>query len=246
MNHPNIGVHWTSSGYTDKGKVRAINEDSFLNRPTAGIWVVADGMGGHEAGDVASHMIIEALSKLSPPDSLAKFVDSVEDTLLDVDQQLRDLAALKYDNRTIGSTVVVLIAFRDYIAYLWAGDSRAYLFRNGKLKQLTIDHSEIQNLIDIGAISPEHANNHPASNVITCAVGAVHKLHIDIGIEKAYDGDTFLLCTDGLYRDLSEEEITSLLIHEDTETIGKELIDLTLTKQARDNITVVVSRTQHA
>jgi len=246
MNNPNICVHWTSSGYTNKGKVRAINEDSFLNRPTAGIWVVADGMGGHEAGDIASYMITEALSELSPPDSLGKFVDAVEDTLLDVDQKLRDLGAIEYDNRTIGSTVVVLIAFREYIAYLWAGDSRAYLFRDGKLKQLTVDHSEIQNLIDIGAISPEQANNHPASNIITRAIGAVHKLHIDIGIEKTNDGDTFLLCTDGLYRDLNEKEIASLLACEDAETIGNELVELALTKQARDNITVVVSRAKHA
>jgi len=246
MNSPNICVHWTSSGSTNKGKVRAINEDSFLNRPTAGIWVVADGMGGHEAGEIASRMITEALNELTPPDTLGKFIDAVEDALLDVDQKLRDLAAIEYDNRTIGSTVVVLIAFRDYIAYLWAGDSRAYIFRDGKLKQLTVDHSEIQNLIDIGAISPEHANNHPASNIITRAVGAVHELHIDVGVEKTYDGDTFLLCTDGLYRDLDEKEITNLLVREDPETIGNELVELALTKQARDNITVVVSRAKHA
>ncbi len=246
MNNPNICVHWTSSGSTNKGKVRAINEDSFLDRPTAGIWVVADGMGGHEAGEIASRMITESLNEFIPPDTLGKFIDTVEDTLLDVDRKLRDLATIEYGNRTIGSTVVVLIAFKNYIAYLWAGDSRAYLFREGKLKQLTVDHSEIQNLIDMGAISPEHANNHPASNIITRAVGAVHELHIDVGVEKTYDGDTFLLCTDGLYRDLNEEEMTNLLAKEDTETIGNELIELALTKQARDNITVVVGRAKQA
>lgn len=237
-------IRWKSNAATHVGKVRQINEDSYLDREDLNLWVIADGMGGHHAGDVASKTIVQCLDEITPRKRLSTYIDEIEDRLISVNQKLRQMAAEHHDNRTIGSTVVSMVALNNYFALLWAGDSRVYRLRNGALMQLTRDHSQVEELVERGVILREEAESHPASNVITRAVGATDQLYIDVDIDKAEPGDTFLLCSDGLYKHLNEDEIAKALQKDDLVEICKSLIDLTLERGASDNVTLVVVKAE--
>ena len=139
-----------------------------------------------------------------------------------------------------------MVALDNYFALLWAGDSRAYRARNGSLTQLTRDHSQVEELVERGVILREEAESHPAANVITRAVGATDQLYIDVDIDKAEPGDTFLLCSDGLYKHLNEEEIAELLRNDNLSEACQSLIDLTLERGATDNVTLVVIKAELA
>ncbi|MDX1810839.1 MAG: protein phosphatase 2C domain-containing protein [Gammaproteobacteria bacterium] len=233
---------WQSSQYTHQGNVRNYNEDACLIRKDMDLWAVADGMGGHEAGDVASNMIMEKLKLVIPHDNLAVLVDRIDDALIDVNSMLRELGQEKYNNRTIGSTVVSLCAVDNHLAYLWAGDSRIYRIRNHEIKQLTKDHSEVQNLIDQGLLRPEEAEFHPSANVITRAIGAVEEPYLSTGVETALPNDIYVMCSDGLYRDITEPEILQLAASQNPEKICQDLMALALSREAKDNITIIVAR----
>jgi len=237
-------IRWKSNAATHVGKVRQINEDSYLNREDLHLWVIADGMGGHHAGDVASKAIVQCLDEITPRKRLSTYIDEIEDRLISVNQKLRQMAAEHHDNRTIGSTVVSMVALNDYFALLWAGDSRVYRARHGTLSQLTRDHSQVEELVERGVILREEAESHPASNVITRAVGATDQLYIDVDIDKAEPGDTFLLCSDGLYKHLNEDEIGKILQKDNLIEICQSFIDLTLERGASDNVTLVVIRAE--
>jgi serine/threonine protein phosphatase PrpC len=222
--------------------VRPINEDACLVLPELGLWVVADGMGGHEAGDIASQMIVETLQQVPPPAGWPDFLESVRERLREVNRRLREESARRYQHRTIGSTVVVLLAHDDQCACLWVGDSRIYRLRDGRLEQLTRDHSHVQELVDQGLIAPEEAHRHPLANVITRAVGSAEELRIDQVIHPLMAGDLFLLCSDGLNKTVSDEEIARLLVHSDhnCQEAVKAFIHLALMRDASDNVTTVV------
>lgn len=238
-------LNWTSCSSTHVGHVRQINEDSFLDRADIKLWAVADGMGGHHAGDVASSSIVEELDAITPRARLSTYIDEIEDRLISVNRHLRDMAAEHDDNRTIGSTVMAMVALDDHFALLWAGDSRAYLSRNGSVSRLTRDHSQVEELVERGVILPEDAESHPASNVITRAVGASDQLFVDVDVEEAKAGDKFLLCSDGLYKHIADDELGELLKNDDLEAICQALIDTTLARGATDNVTVVVVAADH-
>lgn len=233
---------WSSAGRSHVGMVRAINEDACVALPELGLWAVADGMGGHEAGDVASRMIVEVLQQTPSPTSWQALLDSVRERLCEVNRQLREESARRYQHRTIGSTVVVLVAYEDQCACLWVGDSRIYRLRDGGLQQLTRDHSHVQELVDQGLIAPEEAHRHPLSNVITRAVGSADDLRIDEVDHPLRAGDMFLLCSDGLNKTVSDEEIARLLAHSDhnCQEAVKAFIHLALMRDASDNVTTVV------
>ncbi|MDH5257927.1 MAG: protein phosphatase 2C domain-containing protein [Gammaproteobacteria bacterium] len=231
---------WRSASLTDKGNVRQYNEDSFIARDDASLWAVADGMGGHEAGDVASQLIVELLSKINPHTNLSTYVDIVDDTLIEANNQLRTLSREKYNNHTIGSTVVCMIASDRHIAYLWAGDSRIYRIRNRQIKQLTRDHSEVQNMVDQGLLLAEEAEAHPAANVITRAMGAADALYLSVGIEETLDKDIYILCSDGLYRDITERELLKMALQPDINNICSDMMQLALSREAKDNITTII------
>ena len=233
---------WVSAGATDVGHVRQINEDAYLERSDIGLWVVADGMGGHHAGDVASNNIIDILDQTTPSNRLSEYVDEVEDRIIAANNQLVEMAKQHNDNRTIGSTVVAMIALDDHCAVLWAGDSRAYRCRNNQCVQLTRDHSQVEEMVQQGLLSPEEAEEHPASNVITRAVGAADSIYVDIEIGEIQANDTFLLCSDGLNKHVSDAEIAELLQETNLETIPQRLVETTLNRGAIDNITVIVIR----
>lgn len=235
---------WHSASATHVGRVRSLNEDACLEHPEAGLWMVADGMGGHDAGDVASAAIRDGLRALGAPDSLSAYVDRVEDRLLEVNAHLRRLAQQQGAGTTIGSTVVVLLAAGRYGVVLWAGDSRAYRLREGGITPITTDHSQVQEWIDEGRISREEAESHPSGNVITRAVGASEALFLDVDVEAVEPDDVFVLCSDGLYRHVKEDEIARIAADADLERAARALIDLTLERGAKDNVTVVVLRAE--
>lgn len=235
------GIRWSSTGRSDRGGKRKINEDSVLQRPDAGIWLAADGMGGHEAGDIASRMIATAVAAVPGGGSLADTVERVEQALVDVNVSLRDMAVNRYGGRTMGSTVVALVAGDTVGVCLWAGDSRLYRLRAGRLERLSSDHSEVQELLDRGLISAEEAVNHPHGNVITRAVGGAGTLYVDVRLFDVAAGDTFLLCTDGLYNELEEHEIRAA-VDADLEASADRLLAQTLARGARDNVSFILVR----
>jgi len=235
-------LSWVSAAATDVGRVRHVNEDAYLERSDIGLWVVADGMGGHHAGDVASSSIVDILDETQLRDKLSEYVDEVEDRIITANNELVRLAKQHKDNRTIGSTVVALVAVRDHCAVLWAGDSRAYRCRNQQCVQLTRDHSQVEEMVQQGLLLREEAEEHPASNVITRAVGAAEKICVDIDIDEVQANDTYLLCSDGLNKHLSDTEISQFLQNENIEEIPQLLVKTTLERGAIDNVTVVVIR----
>lgn len=233
---------WSSAGRSHVGMVRAINEDACLAMPELGLWAVADGMGGHEAGDVASQMIMENLQALGTPQTWEAFRDAVREALQTVNQRLREESAQHYQHRTIGSTVVVLLAYGEQCACLWVGDSRIYRLRDNQLEQLTRDHSHVQELVDQGMLTPEEAHRHPLANVITRAVGSADQLDIDEAVYPLQAGDLFLLCSDGLNKAVPDEEITRLLTYSshNVQEAVQAFIHLALMRDASDNVTSIV------
>jgi protein phosphatase len=231
--------YWVSAHITDKGKVRSINEDACLDRADLGIWVVADGMGGHAAGDMASEMIVNELKSITPGDSLGALASDVEQRLHNVNQQLL-LESQRRGGEIIGSTVVTLLAYQGYCIYQWAGDSRIYLYRRERLKQLSRDHSQVEELIEQGLVTIDQAEQSPIANYITRAVGASEELELEAEIFEPCDGDLFLLCSDGLNKEVSDEEIAQILGGYGFQEALQQLIDLSMNRGARDNVTLVL------
>ncbi|MAR91410.1 MAG: protein phosphatase 2C domain-containing protein [Pseudomonadota bacterium] len=239
-----VQTHWLSSAATHCGAVRNMNEDAFLNRNNDGLWVVADGMGGHEAGEVASEMITASLGRVDVSQPLADVVDAIEDTLLEVHHKIRTYSRTHCEGRTMGSTVVSLFVREAVGVCLWAGDSRLYRYRNGELQRVSEDHSQVNEMLARGMISEQEAVDHPASNVITRAVGASETLYVDVTLVELQPGDRYLLCSDGLYGALTEAEIARHLETADVTRATGELIENSLAAGARDNVTVVVVQVQ--
>lgn len=231
--------YWVSAHVSDKGKVRSINEDACLDRADLGIWVVADGMGGHAAGDLASEMIVNELKSITPGDSLGALASDVESRLQQVNQNLLQ-ESQRRGGEIIGSTVVTLLTYQGYCIYQWAGDSRIYLFRRGRLKQLSRDHSQVEELIEQGIVTSDQAEQSPISNYITRAVGACEELELDAEIFEPCDGDIFLLCSDGLNKEVSDEEIEEILSDYGFQESVQQLIHLAMERGARDNVTLVL------
>ncbi len=232
-------MRWSSASLTDVGSVHTVNQDACLDLPAAGLWVVADGVGGHNEGEVASQLIVDTLLPTSGHARLSAFVNEVEDRLQEVHKALIDRAASRNKDMIIGSTVAALLVVDQYGVCLWAGDSRVYRCRDGQLEQLTRDHSQVEELVASGGLSREEAENHPHANVITRAVGAGEELFLDVDVQKLCHADRYLICSDGLYKEVSEAEIAEHMKYGDCVTICRTLVALALERGARDNVTVV-------
>lgn len=233
-------VKWHSAEETNTGIVREINEDSIMSNANAGLWAVADGMGGYEAGNVASNMIVSSLQEVSVFHHLDDFVTSIEDSLLDANQRILEYAEIMHDGRMLGSTVASLLIHGKVGACLWVGDSRLYRFRNNELSQLSRDHSHVEELLQQGEISPEEVENHPDANVITRAVGASDELYVDINVFDTQMGDTYMLCSDGLYNAVDRENIIYCLNNFTAEEGVESLIAKALENGAPDNVSVII------
>lgn len=233
-------INWKSVQDRHVGLVREINEDAILSLPDQKLWVVADGMGGYEAGNIASDMIVSSLKDLKLVDSLNEIVNRVEDSLIDVNNRILEYADIMLDGRTLGSTVVTLIIKGRVGICLWAGDSRLCRFRNHQLVQLSRDHSQVAEQVVQGFITAEEAGNHPDSNVITRAIGAESELYLDINAFSVQLGDIFLLCSDGLYNMVSNDEIAAILSSQPIDQSVKALVQKALDNGADDNVSVIL------
>ena len=234
------GRWWSSAGISHQGCKRTHNEDALMERPDLNLWVVADGMGGYEAGDVASQMVIAGFDAMPECERMSQRVDFIEQQMLQVHKKLQRLGE---ERGTIcGSTLMVLLGDRRHAVIMWAGDSRAYLFRKGGFRQISQDHSYVQDLLQRGEISAAEAESHPQANVITRAVGASGPLYVDMEIFDVEDGDTFLLCSDGLDKELSASDMENMMAGGEVGDIAQKLLDCALERGARDNVTVQVVR----
>jgi serine/threonine protein phosphatase PrpC len=227
-----------SSGKSDPGLVRELNEDRYLVKSESGLFVVADGMGGHDAGEVASSSIVEHLSSIGIPSSAPDLRARVEDRIVLANRQIRQLSAK--NGSTIGSTLAALLAFERQYACMWAGDSRIYMLHNGKLSQLSRDHTEMQELLDRGLLTPDEAAAWPRRNVVTRAIGAEDDPSLDIAHGRIESGDKFLICSDGLTGHVSDTEIEAELAAKSPDECCASLVELALSRGGTDNVTVVI------
>lgn len=225
---------------THPGLKRKVNEDSILVRSERGFWAVADGMGGHEAGDVASMKVIETLALVPPNPSLETFVSDSITALAMTNSELISLAHSASRARTIGTTVVGLAISGRRFGCFWAGDSRAYRIRQGEIAQLTRDHSLVQDLMDAGMLDPVEAEDHPNANVVTRAVGASEELDVDTSTGDAQEGDYFLLASDGLTRVVSDSEIYAEITAAPIAEAADRLTQIVLSRGAPDNVSLII------
>lgn len=230
-------LNWESATETHPGKVRRTNEDAVLSRPDIGLWAVADGMGGHSGGAEASQLVIDALDEVGGADSLAELSVRVEAALHSANTRLTE-----GDREDIsGSTVAVFICVGRQGRAIWAGDSRVYRYRDGHLQQLSRDHSQVEEWIAQGLIDREAARYHPTSNIITRAIGAQKTLEPEAVNVDAMPGDRFLICSDGLYNELSDIELSAKMAEQQCDATVRQLLALALDRGARDNVSVVIA-----
>ena len=231
---------WSSASLTHAGKIRRVNEDACLELPWKGLWVVADGMGGHSAGDVASQMVVKTLGEIGSHNQPGNMLDDLEDRLIDANARLYGMRGADGKDKTIGCTVAAVLAFNGFCVCAWAGDSRIYRYRNGSLEQISTDHSQVEELIERGEILREDAESHPLANVVTRAVGGDATFALDIEFEPLAHGDRYMICSDGLTKELDVQDMLACLAQNNNVDATRSLIQRVLAGEASDNVTVAV------
>jgi serine/threonine-protein phosphatase Stp1 len=230
---------FNSSSSSHVGMVRQLNEDSFISRDDIGLWAVADGMGGHQAGDVASQQVTTCLKAVSPSTDIEELHQATKQALRTANSTLLSHSE-EYDSaRPPGSTVVALLVNETKAVAVWAGDSRVYRFRDGVVQQITVDHSHVQDLVREGLIREDEAESHPMANVITRAIGIEEPVELDSVRLSVAPGDRFLLCSDGLSRLVSNEEMIQLMQTVDIQDSVHSLLHTALVRGAPDNVTLI-------
>ena len=227
---------------TDVGRMRKNNEDSYLSsQPVA---AVADGMGGHSAGEVASAIAIEELAALGdrgPWENETAATDDLKQAILRANRRIREMAARDRKLNGMGTTLVALLEDGDMVHVANVGDSRGYLLRQGELSQVTVDHSLVQELVDDGRLSPEDAERHPQRSVITRALGIDPEVEFDLFTYKLQVGDRLLLCSDGLSDVVEPTQIRKVLLRvRSAQRAAGELVTVANEQGGPDNITVIV------
>ncbi|MFQ6046002.1 MAG: Stp1/IreP family PP2C-type Ser/Thr phosphatase [Gemmatimonadales bacterium] len=239
-------VKFTCAGRTDVGVVRSGNEDAYLLAPESGVFVVADGMGGHAAGEVASSMAVQIIGRTLQDvagQADQEVANLIREAVRDANGQIFQRTISESDKRGMGTTATALVLNGARYLIGQVGDSRAYVLRDGHLSQITKDHSYVQEQVDAGYLTPEQARTHPYSNVITRCVGANSDVVPDIYVGALRTGDTFLLASDGLTGMLEDPDLLHILR---TGRSPAELVDLLIADANRrgglDNITVILVR----
>lgn len=230
-------LRFSAASQTHEGRVRTVNEDSLIVRNDMGLWAVADGMGGHENGQWASRSIVAALSELTPSGDFERDLAGLGDAIRTANQRIRAEAEVR--NQRMGSTVVALLAHGHQYALAWVGDSRAYRLRDRVLTQLTRDHTQVQDMVEKGLLAEDEVAGHPMSHVLSRAVGVEDDMKIDILTGDLASGDVYLLCSDGLSGMVSRPEIETQLLTVDPSSAGRNMIELTLSRNAPDNVTLI-------
>ncbi len=224
---------------TDTGRQRRGNEDSSFARPP--LFVVADGMGGAQAGEVASQLAVEAFARGLPSDGSAE--DRLVARVRDANQRIHDLSRSEAERAGMGTTLTAALLEADQLAIAHVGDSRAYLHRDGELRRLTRDHSLVGELVEQGKLTEAQAEEHPQRSIITRALGPEPSVEVDTWTYAVRPGDVLLLCSDGLTSMITEEQIVELLSGApDLARAAERLIDAANAAGGRDNITVVLFR----
>lgn len=238
---------YMSFAQTHAGKVRPYNEDAYLECSVEGVWMVADGMGGHKAGDVASRMLVDTVQQFVkgvPKESHC--IDYLREALDEANSRIFEYSQRYLQGETIGTTAALLFIQGGLYHCLWVGDSRLYLLRQHQLIQKTRDHSQVMDMVDQGLISADDAENHPMANVITRAIGVSPEVVIDqVSGELAW-GDQFLLCTDGLTKELPDNHIAHCMQAHSVTDSGLALMHSALVRGASDNVTSVLIRVTKA
>jgi protein phosphatase len=230
-----------SGAASDVGKVRSHNEDAFLVSPESGVWAVADGMGGHEGGRLASTTVVGALRKIAGP-------APIDELLVQCREQLglanRKLLAVASERRgmIVGATVAAVLVDDAAYACVWSGDSRVYLIRGSTIAQLSRDHTEVAELVAEGVLSEEEAQTWPRRNVVTRAIGVLPEVEIEITRGGLETGDVFVICSDGLTTHVSDPEILEHVLGNGAQSACDALVAQTIQRGATDNVTVVMVR----
>ena len=227
---------WSSVGSTHAGRVRHINEDAFIESSEQRLWAVADGIGGHSRGDYASKAVVKSFVEFTRQESLLQNIENLQDRLVEAHKLCRSA----FRNKRVGTTVAALFEFSHHCFFLWAGDSRIYRLREGVIKLMTVDHSLAQKKLARGEISAEEADNHPSANVLTGALGAHQNLRLELRRSALKSADRYLLCTDGLYNEVSLSELESLMATASLEDALSSMIGRALERGGKDNITAVI------
>jgi len=238
---PSTNFRISSNGVTHVGHVRAKNEDSILLLPEENLWAVADGMGGHHAGDFASQTITQNLGLFKQQVNLDDSILLLEENVINSNTIIRRKSETLGRNATIGSTVVCLYIWRNYAFTFWAGDSRLYRFRNNKIERLTEDHSYVEELVKMGKIDARDAESHPAANVVLKAVGIDELLRMDLDYFELLDDDIFIICSDGLYKDMEERAMVPIIQENtgDMDALTQALLVASLNAGGTDNTSII-------
>lgn len=236
------------SGITHQGMVRINNEDSISTLDNLGVAILADGMGGHQAGEVASSMAVEMIKQYfseitgnpntaSDGDNMMESIELANTAVFELSQQRPECAGM-------GTTIVVCRFIDGKVITGHVGDSRLYRFRDSQLEQITQDHSVVQELVSRGFMSPEEANNSMNKNLVTKALGIEEKVAPDLNEQEYHSGDIFLLCSDGLSDVVADPEIETTLTEnqQDIGTVAQALVDQANAAGGPDNISVVLVR----
>ena len=255
---PGGGPAITLGSLTHVGKVRTSNQDDYcavldLNAPpgTDALLAVADGMGGHQAGDVASKLAIRGLvQRLAPSEggeptllSQARYDTRLEQVVQQVNAEVSQ-EALRPETYGMGSTLTVAVIAGTSLTVAQVGDSRAYLLRQGQLRQLTQDHSWVAEQVAQGMLTPQEAREHPRRNILTRALGTAPQVEVDTLVFPLEEGDVLMLCSDGLHGLVTDEELARVLGHEAPQAAAQTLVDQANALGGHDNITVVIARVE--
>jgi len=250
------GTKLTVYGETDVGQLREHNEDFIGWDAHLGLILLADGMGGHNAGEVASELAVssirDALQDVLGPDmassDMIDFNDAIREAIVYANDEIIRMANERLECAGMGTTIVVTLFHGDRVIIANVGDSRMYRLRDKALSQLTTDHSLVQEMLDNGYISEEEAQLSASRNLITRALGIADQVDVDVAQDTAQNGDTYLLCSDGLTDLVTDQEILQLLLlsNDDLKTGCKQLITLANEKGGKDNISVILISLQEA
>ena len=234
---------------SDVGRCRKVNQDMFLLDETLGLFAIADGMGGHAAGEVASDLAINALAgSLRESDrgdgawSPSEAAELLRIALNEGNRKICESVLARAEWRGMGTTMVALVLAENRAVIGHVGDSRAYLLRDGELRQLTSDHSWVNEQVKLGLLTNEQAHRHPMRNIVTRALGNQPAVEVDLLVEEIQPGDIFALCSDGLSGMLEDREIGEVLAARGSvpQAACRELVESANERGGEDNITVIV------
>lgn len=228
-----------SASRSHAGARRALNEDRVLDRSETGLWAIADGMGGHSAGDLAAARVIADLAAVDHGASGYTYLDDIAGAVAAANAALFAQREGP-EGRVSGATLVALVAHEGHYACLWAGDSRAYRLRDGVLSPITRDHSVVQELIDAGALDEASRRRHPGAHVVTRAVGAQSSVELDRRFAPIEPGDLFLLCSDGLTGCVDESALAQLAACNDVDSAADSILALALDRHPADNLSFIL------